>query len=97
VPYIQANLSVDYAMRGLCVKPYLGHVHGCPNFHRRSDCPPQCKFILEILDFTKPIYVIYNRFDLKSHIEKMRFKHLQCQNDNFIVVFIGSQELENSL
>ena len=65
------NLSV----RGLCVKPYPNHARGCPNHNKRPSCPPKCKTLPEILDLTKPIFVIWNEFDIGSHVERMRAKH----------------------
>jgi len=72
---VQVNPIVDYAMRGLCRKPYYNHSKGCPNFRKRSDCPPFAPLFDKYIDMSKPIYVIYNIFDFKSHIEKMKLKH----------------------
>jgi hypothetical protein len=75
MPFAQVIPVVDYSVKGLCVKPYLGHKLGCPNFHKRKDCPPFAPKITETLDIAKPVYAIWNAFDIGSHIAKMRAKH----------------------
>lgn len=68
---------VDYAMRGLCRTPYYNHKKGCINWgnQKRKQCPPHGPKIEEIIDLDREVYCIYNKFDLGSHIEKMRQKH----------------------
>lgn len=67
--------TIDYKVRDLCFKPYYNHKKGCPNFNNRKTCPPIVKKLEDILNLNAPIYVIYNCFYLKKHIDKMRFKH----------------------
>ena len=66
---------IDRDMGKLCVKPYSNHKKGCPNYNKKKGCPPKCKDIDEILDFNKDIYVIYNKYDFGSHVERMSEKH----------------------
>ena len=64
------------SVRGLCAKPYPGHPKGCPNFYKkRFICPPQSKLLTEIYDFTKPLYFIWNVFNIEEHMLKMKIKH----------------------
>lgn len=69
------RLVIEHSVRNLCVKPYPGHKHGCPNFGKRVICPPNAPLIEDILDLTKPTYIIFNKFDLGAHIHNMQIKH----------------------
>ena len=66
---------VNSGVRDLCRKPYLNHPRGCPNHSKRAACPPDAPMIGEALDLSKPVWVIWNRFDLAAHVEKMRLRH----------------------
>ena len=66
---------IDYNVKKLCVKPYHNHKFGCPNWNKREGCPPKAKKFEDIVDMQKPIYCIWNKFDLGRHIEKMRVAH----------------------
>jgi hypothetical protein len=70
-----------------CMLPYPKHSHGCPNYgHERNlngirhdlksrvirECPPKRLLIDRILDFSKPIYVIYNEFEVGKDAEERR-------------------------
>jgi predicted metal-binding protein len=70
--FIQVTPVIDYSVRGLCCKPYPLHKNGCPNFNHKEGCPPNAKLFDKVFDLNKPIYAIYNVFDFKSHVEKMR-------------------------
>ena len=61
--------------RGLCLHPYPGHTKGCPNWNRRPTCPPKAPLLDTVLDLGKPVHCIYNRFDLGSHVTRMKAKH----------------------
>jgi hypothetical protein len=73
--YVEVKPVIDYSVRGLCCKPYPNHVHGCPNFHRKKGCPPECPKFESIVDIDKPIYAIFNKFDFVGHVERMKNKH----------------------
>lgn len=66
---------IDYSVRGLCVRPYPGHPRGCPNFNKKSGCPPSAPKFDQYFDMSQPIYAIINRFDLASHRDRMRLLH----------------------
>lgn len=59
----------------LCCKPYPNHKHGCPNYNYKDGCPPDTKRLDEILNFSLPIFVIWNIFDFKFHTDKMSLLH----------------------
>jgi len=69
------DLQWNSGLRKLCTRRYPGHPRGCPNFGKRDSCPPQAPLINETLDLTQPVWVIYNDFDLASHVAKMRARH----------------------
>ena len=66
---------IDLYVRSYCRLPYPNHPRGCPNFGKRTICPPRAPRFEKLIDMTKPIYCIYHRFDLKEHTEKMQSRH----------------------
>ena len=73
--FFEAGLVVDARMRALCVKPYPGHPKGCPNWNRKFGCPPAAPMIDLLLDLSRTVFVIWNRFDFGSHVDRMRQAH----------------------
>lgn len=69
------DLVVDYAVRKLCAAPYTNHRKGCPNFGKRLDCPPHAKRIEHVIDLTRDVFVIWNKFNFGKHCQRMRSKH----------------------
>ena len=69
-----------------CGLPYPGHPKGCPNFNSgKQKCPFETKYITEILDIQKPMFLVWGEFDLGSHVKIMKEKHpnwtgRQCRN-----------------
>jgi len=75
MPWIEIKPVIDLKVRALCKHPYYNHRNGCPNFSKKEGCPPSAPLINDILDLSKPIFAIYNIFDLFFHVQKMRKKH----------------------
>ncbi len=75
MPSQRVELVIDKSVRGLCSRSYPLHPKGCPNFGKRPSCPPQAPFIEDVLDLSKPIFVIWNVFAFRDHIQKMRVAH----------------------
>jgi predicted metal-binding protein len=73
--FVEVKPIVDVKIRELCFRPYPGHRNGCPNFNKRSTCPPQAPLIFDVLDLNEKVYAIYNVFDLGSHVERMKNIH----------------------
>ena len=71
----EAKIIYDTRVLGLCRQTYYNHPKGCPNFGERPDCPPLSFRIQDMLDMTKPTWVIYNRFDFGHHVKRMGDKH----------------------
>jgi len=65
----------DPDVRRLCTKPYPGHPRGCPNYGKRITCPPQSRLLPELLDWQHRIWLVYNAFDLATHVDKLRRRH----------------------
>ena len=63
------------SVRGLCVRPYTNHPRGCPNYNKRGNCPPKARLLGDIIDLSKPVWLIFNAFDFGSHTKKMRARH----------------------
>jgi predicted metal-binding protein len=59
----------------LCARPYPGHPHGCPNFGRKVGCPPRQLVINQVLDFSRPIYVIWTELNLAAWVRRMAKLH----------------------
>lgn len=66
---------VNYAVRKLCLHPYPGRPHGCPNYGLKKRCPPNAILFEDFFDMKKPFYAIINVFDLRSHVERMKQRH----------------------
>jgi predicted metal-binding protein len=71
----QIKPVIEYSVRGLCVRPYQGHLKGCPNFGKKKGCPPGALKFDEVYDLSKPVFAIINKFDFLDHTNKMRRLH----------------------
>ncbi len=79
------ELIINYRCRGYCKLPYPGHPHGCPNYGEHDECPPNVRYVDELFDLEQPLWFIVEKFDLKSHCDKMKQAHptwsaRQCAN-----------------
>lgn len=66
---------IDLSVRGLCVRRYRGHPRGCPNFGKRNICPPKARLFANVIDTSKPVYCVWNKFDLGVHVDRLRGLH----------------------
>lgn len=66
---------IDRRITNLCKRPYYNHPKGCPNYNKKDGCPPNSQLYNEVYDLSKPVYAIINRFDLASHVGRMRTLH----------------------
>lgn len=69
------TIVIDMAVRELCAKPYYNHKKGCPNYGKRSSCPPKAPSLFKLIDPNEPIKIVYNIFDFGAHCKKMEKKH----------------------
>ena len=66
---------IDLSVRFLCLQRYPGHKKGCPNYERKSGCPPYTPTIDQLIDLQLPVWAIWNVFDFAGHCQRMRVKH----------------------
>ena len=66
---------LDKKVRVLCIKAYPNHPKGCPNYNKRETCPPQAPLWSEHCDIKLATWLVWTKFDLGSHRERMRKKH----------------------
>jgi hypothetical protein len=60
-----------------CRAPYPGHPKGCPNYWGKCFAGGKDQLILadRFIDVNKPMYIVYNEFDLAAHMARMKEKH----------------------
>ncbi len=66
---------LDARVRTLCTRPYHNHPNGCPNVGKKRGCPPDAKLLGDILDLSRPVWAVYNKFQFGEHCARMRDKH----------------------
>lgn len=69
------EIIFNSAIQNLCCTSYYQHPEGCPNFGNKEGCPPRQPLINKILDFNKPMYVMWTSFEIGEHAAKMQKKH----------------------
>lgn len=69
------GIEIDYGVRKACLLPYPNHPKGCPNYGKKSSCPPKVAQFFELVDVKNPIYIEWNEFNLKEHVDKMQVLH----------------------
>ena len=75
MPYAKVQPVIDLTVRGLCVRSYPNHRHGCPCYARKPGCPPHSPTIHDLILLSEPVYVICNVFDFAAHCKRMRDNH----------------------
>lgn len=68
-----------------CRLPYPGHPRGCPNYGKKSECPPRAERIGEYLDLQKPLFLVHSEFNVLAQAARMHKRHpkwtdRQCRN-----------------
>lgn len=58
-----------------CKLPYYNHPKGCPNYGKKSYCPPNAPSLEEYFDLEKELYLVHSEFNLAEHEHKMKEKH----------------------
>ncbi len=69
------QLVINHRVRQFCKLPYPNHKKGCPNYEKKTECPPEAPLIEDFLDLSQPHHFIIVKFNLKSHIQRMKSKH----------------------
>lgn len=75
IELVPETLVINKRFQDICIRPYPNHPKGCPNYNKKAGCPPDQPFLNEVLDFEKPIYVIYTDFPIGEHASQMKQKH----------------------
>lgn len=68
-------VMLDCPPGDLCRRRYPGHPRGCPNYGTRPSCPPAARPIGEIVDLSRPVYVVWNAFAFAEHVRRMKRMH----------------------
>ena len=74
------ELIIDYRTREWCKLPYPDHPKGCPNYGKKSGCPPHAPLIEEFVDIHNLIWLVTVEFDLASHVQRMLKLHPKWSN-----------------
>lgn len=72
---IEVHPVIIRPVHNLCLRPYPNHKKGCPNYGKKKGCPPDVPIFDRFYDLLNPIYAIYNKFDFKGHVDRMKAKH----------------------
>ena len=72
---IEVKPVIIRPVHSLCLRAYPNHKNGCPNYNKKKGCPPGVPNFDTVYDLSKPIYAIYNKFDFKGHVNRMRERH----------------------
>jgi predicted metal-binding protein len=72
---IEVNPIIQEDIRNLCRRPYPGHPKGCPNYGKRSTCPPDAPIYDSLYDLSRPVFAIITEFNLEAHAKRMREIH----------------------
>lgn len=72
---IEVKPVIIQSVRDLCLRPYPNHKKGCPNYGKKKGCPPSAPMFDLVYDLSEPVYAIYNVFDFKGHVDRMKRKH----------------------
>jgi len=95
--FVQVEPVINHSVRGLCVRPYYNHPKGCPNFNKKVGCPPQAILFENEFDLNYPVYAIYNKFNLKEHMEKMKLKQPKWTEHQLRCVLYWQPKARNQL
>lgn len=75
MPFELVKPVIDLNVRRLCVRPYHGHPHGCPNFDKKQGCPPKALILDHIYDLERSVWAVWNAFDFKGYLLRIRTLH----------------------
>lgn len=70
------NITLNtHEIAALCTKPYPGHPKGCPNFGKKDGCPPKVPHIFDTIQLERPIWLVWNEFNIGAHANRMLNLH----------------------
>jgi len=62
-------------IRRLCVHPYPNHKHGCPNYGKRTTCPPDAPLFGNMVDLAEDVWFLWATFNIGEHVKRMQIAH----------------------
>ena len=68
------DLEISRKYQCMCLKTGGSFRNGCPNYGKKSGCPPR-KLFDEDYDMSRDIYLIVSNFDLTEHTQRIRTRH----------------------
>ena len=82
---VTGQLVIDLRAREWCKLPYPNHPQGCPNYGKKTECPPAAPLVDYYFDLSEPHFFIIQGFNLGAHAFSMKQKHIQwsqrqCKN-----------------
>ncbi len=73
---IKVNPVMMSSVHGnLCIREYYNHKHGCPNFAKKTGCPPNIERFDKARDLDRPVFAIYTAFPFGNHVRRMKKLH----------------------
>ena len=72
---ITGKLRLDNRVGRWCQLPYPGHPNGCPNYGKRSICPPFTPTVTDFFNLRRKHWFLITEFPLEQYLGQMRKKH----------------------
>ena len=72
---ITNKLHLDKRVGQWCQLPYPNHPNGCPNYGKKSICPPLCPTVTDFFNLHKKHWFLITEFPLKQYLVQMRDKY----------------------
>lgn len=70
-----SNMFLEDTKR-YCFLPYPNHPKGCPNCYGKCWGKRDKQVMIDtLIDMNRPIYIVYNEFNLEAHAQRMKSKH----------------------
>lgn len=72
---ITHGLRINERSRTWCMLPYQGHPKGCPNFGKKTTCPPMAPMVWDFVDIRRSLWLVVVEFNIARHMDRMFLKH----------------------
>jgi predicted metal-binding protein len=81
------DITFNRKIQDFCKLKYTQHSEGCLNYSKNTGIPPGIPLIDEILDLSKPVYLIYTEFYIREHARKMKKMPLEWTDRQIYCLF----------